>query len=116
MSYTDKLGVKFSDDGKTLEYCPKDFQGKYEIPFGVTTIGVPFPLRLDLDNLDKWGDDAFADCHGLTEIVIPNSVKEIAGEAFSNCTALKEIRIPDRTFVEEKAFEGCNNIEIMLFF
>ena len=44
---------------------------------------------------------AFHNCEGLTEIIIPNSVKEIRGEensvasgAFSGCSALSRIEIP----------------------
>ena len=135
MTFNDKFGVRFSNDGKTLEHCPKDFQGKYEIPFGVTDIGVDTPFRYDLDNLDNWDKDAFCDCSGLTEVIIPNSVKRIAGHAFLRCTSLKSVFIPDSvneiglwafgqcsalseihlsnnlTNVQQEVFEGCPNIE-----
>ena len=57
----DKFGVDFSEDGKTLLKCPKDFQGKYAIPDSVTEIA----------------DFAFIECIGLTSVIIPNSVTTI---------------------------------------
>ena len=79
MSYTDKLGVRFSDDGKTLEDCPSDFEGSYTIPNSVTSIG----------------SYAFSGCRGLTSVTIPNSVTSIGIAAFSGCTGLTSVTIPN---------------------
>ena len=75
MAYFDKYGVEFSDDGKTLVKCPRDFQGEYIIPNGVTSIEIA----------------AFYGCSGLTSVTIPNSVTSFRDEAFGGCTNLTSI-------------------------
>ena len=72
MAYFDKYGVEFSDDRKILVRCPKDFQGEYVIPDGVTSIA----------------DFAFSDCTGLTSVTIPDSVCNIGDLAFDGCESL----------------------------
>ncbi|MGM9831811.1 MAG: leucine-rich repeat domain-containing protein, partial [Paludibacteraceae bacterium] len=71
--------IKYSADGKTLIKCPEDYQGTFQIPDSVTTIG----------------EGAFKDCTSLTSIKIPDSVTEIGFVAFCDCTALTSIKIPD---------------------
>ena len=80
------------------------------------------------------GDDAFSDCHSLTSITLPSSVKSIGygafcgcaaleklilneglevigGSAFSYCSLLKELVIPGSVrFIGVSAFEGCDNL------
>jgi hypothetical protein len=55
------------------------------------------------------GERAFSGCVGLTNLVIPGSVKRIEAFAFSDCTALTSVRLGDG--VEEipgfGAFSGC---------
>ena len=55
---------------------------------------------------------AFNGCYNLTDITIPNSVKNIGASAFNNCSSLKSITIPDSiTYIGEYAFNGCNNLQ-----
>ena len=56
--YIDKFGVKYSDDGKTLIKCPKDIEGEYVIPEGVTKIG----------------EGAFSFCTLITSVIIGKDV------------------------------------------
>ena len=54
---------------------------------------------------------AFADCLGLTSIVIPNSVTNIGPRAFSYCKGLTSIDIPNSvTSIGSSAFEECNKL------
>lgn len=47
---------------------------------------------------------------GVTEVVIPDCVKEIGEQAFCNCSNLTRITIPDSvTDIGEGAFEGCDS-------
>ena len=51
---------------------------------------------------------AFLLCSSLTEVVIPDTVVEIAKQNFSNALSLKKIYIPDSvTVFGEKIFEEC---------
>ena len=74
----DKFGVEYSDDGKTLIKCPKEFVGEYVIPEGVTEIG----------------DYAFSGCQSLSEVVIPEGVTKIDEGAFLNCKNLVKVSLP----------------------
>ena len=92
MAYFDKYGVEFTDNRKTVVYCPRDFLGKYTIPNEVTCIGVK----------------AFAGCTRLTSINIPNSVIDIKSAAFCGCSELKELTIPEGVIqIGDYAFADC---------
>ncbi len=51
---------------------------------------------------------AFAECTGLTNIVLPDSVTSIGAYAFTECTGLTNIVLPDSvTSIGCAAFSGC---------
>ena len=89
--YVSVEGALFSKDMKKLVACPSLFRNSYIIPEGVEEIV----------------DFAFADCYmeklsgsqivgyGLTEIVLPDSLKVIGDGAFLNCKRLNEIKLPN---------------------
>ena len=59
------------------------------------------------------GDDAFAYCESLREIVIPDSVTSIGESAFWCCNNLTEIVISDGvTSIGYGAFGGCDSLTI----
>lgn len=62
-----------------LILCPAGKAGIYNIPEGVTSIGV----------------FAFVDCSGLTSVTIPASVTSMGEGAFSGCTGLTSVNIPE---------------------
>ena len=91
MSYIHTDGVEYSDDKKTLIYCPRK----------ATEITI-------LDGVESIGDDAFSGCSDLTSIVIPESVTSIGDYAFSGCTGLTSIVIPESvTSIGNNAFYEC---------
>ena len=54
------------------------------------------------------GNDAFADCYGMTDITIPDGVTSIGDSAFDGCSALTEISIPSTvSSIGSYAFSGC---------
>lgn len=81
-SYSSRDGVLYSQDGKTLLYCPKGRTGAFTIPDGVTALG---------DGNDSWG--AFYNCTGLTSIAIPASVSGGSESAFQGCTSLTAFNV-----------------------
>ena len=55
------------------------------------------------------GNDAFADCYGMTDITIPDGVTSIGDSAFDGCSALTEISIPDTvSSIGDSAFSRCS--------
>lgn len=99
-TYIDEQGVEFSENKKVLIKCPKDFQGEYIIPDGVTNIK----------------NSAFSSCSKLTSVTISSSVTSIGTSAFSDCTSLISIVIP--ACVKEvvgDVFNGCNTLSSIVF-
>lgn len=91
-----------------------------------------------LSSLVAIGESAFANCTSLREVEFPNTLRFINNCAFENCTAIGEIKfsnnlesigahafngcvnlrrvyIPAKTIIDESAFEGCVNVEIVRF-
>ena len=97
------------------------YSGEIIIPQSVYYNGVTYTVT-------SIGCNAFYSCEGLTSVVVPNSVKTIAGEseyidiynpqygAFSNCTDLISINIPNSiTYIGSDAFKGCNGLKKITF-
>ena len=93
----DEFGVKYSKDWKRLLKAPEStsLRGKYSIRKGVKVIG----------------DWAFASCHSLTRINIPNSVTTIGNSTFDWCESLTNINIPNSvTTIGKGAFASCHSL------
>lgn len=64
---------------------------------------------VEIDHVWSIGDEAFAGCTNLTEVILPNTMWGIGERAFAGCTGLKELYIPG--YIEElnsNVFDGCN--------
>lgn len=88
-----------------------------EIPEGVTEIGRAFYGYKVLESvtlpstLTKLGDQTFANCAKLTEVVVPEGVTSI-GSAFWSCTALKSVTLPSTLEnITGSIFYGCKALE-----
>jgi len=60
-------------------------------------------------NIEKIGYEAFCGT-GISEITIPDNVKEVESRAFASCNNLKKITVSDAVSVDEGAFEDCGFI------
>lgn len=103
LNYFSKDGVLFNKkNGTEMIRCPEGKAGVYTIP----------------EEVVKIGNRAFANCKGLTEVVIQDCLRTITYGAFMNCTGLEEIRLSSSVSgVSSGAFSGCTslrNIEVDL--
>ena len=81
----------------------KDLTGTVVIPETVTQNGIVYTVTVIDEN-------AFEDCQ-LSEIVIPNGVRNISEEAFDGCTNLTAVYIGKNIeSIGEDAFSGCDNL------
>lgn len=89
-------GIVYTKDGKTLLKCPRNHPGKVAVPDGVEVIA----------------ESAFEDT-SITDIVLPDSLREIERMAFFDCSKLKSVdfghgleSIGDMSH-DSKTFESC---------
>ena len=71
----DYFNVEYSDDRRTLLKAPKELNGGYVIPEGVTSLA----------------ENAFSGCASLNKLTIPRSLKSVSRNAFLNCKALTTV-------------------------
>lgn len=62
------------------------------------------------DTLKRIAGRAFDGCDGLFTIMIPAGVEAIGDEAFRNCTKLRSIEIPNEAKAGGHIFIGCENL------
>ena len=71
---------------------------------GLTSISIPSPVTVI-------GQRAFQGCTGLTEVSLPDTVTNIGTGAFEDCAALTSIIIPDSVeTIEYSCFQGCTGL------
>ncbi len=117
-NYASQDGVLYNKDKTEFFYVPKSITGELELPDSVTQIGYgAFAECVGLtgiiipDSVTSIGNSAFRGCTGLTNVEIPGSVTSIGAEVFSGCTALTSITIPEGvTDIGGWAFSGCTGL------
>lgn len=81
--------------GKHLIRVKEDYQGEFEIKEGTLTVAC----------------GAFADCTGVTSVVIPDSVVHLSEMAFYNCGSLTSVTIGNRiTTLPYGVFANCTSL------
>ena len=63
------------------------------------------------DAVREIGEEAFAECENLEEVILPPTVVLVKKRAFANCPKLKKITFGYKTFFETDAFDGCYGLE-----
>lgn len=122
-NYTSINGVVFSKDQTQLVLFPSGYSGSYEIPSGVTSIGLSaFSNCLSLTSViipstvTSIGNRAFENCSSLESVTISNGVTSIGDGAFYNCSSLTSITIPESvTSYSSTALEGCVSLTKITF-
>lgn len=88
-------GFIWTEDKTKLLFVPSDFEGSFDIP----------------NSVDSIGNSAFCYCNGLTGVTIPNSVTSIGEDAFYDCGFTGEVTIPQSvTSIGNGAFTSCDNL------
>ena len=118
-TYTDNYGntiyLQFSvTGGRYLEVTNSGSFGSYsgtvEIPSEVsaTYFGELTPQMYPVTAI---GMEAFRECHGLTKVIIPTSVREIQNMAFFECDNLTSVIIPGGVqTIYNLAFANCSKL------
>lgn len=71
---------------------------------GLTEVILPEGVR-------EIGEEAFAGCTGLERVVLPESLLQIHARAFKGCRSLATLELPGRVYnVEEEAFADCTGL------
>jgi len=81
----------------------------YPMPKGRVTV----PTELDGRKVTVIGERAFANCDGMTEIILPEGIEEIRGwSSFVGCRGLSEVRLPQSLQkIGLWTFEGCTGLK-----
>lgn len=84
---------------------------------GVTTIGAHAFRDYDIvsaeisETVTSIEDYAFANCHNLVDIVLPDGLKTIGKCTFVDCVSLRTVVVPDSVKrIGSQAFFGCKNL------
>ncbi|MCL2813959.1 MAG: leucine-rich repeat protein [Oscillospiraceae bacterium] len=97
--------VSYPIPGGMLYFDPET--GKITGCLGELTV-VVIPPEIDGIPVTSIGTSAFYNCHTLTKITLPDSIKTIGNGAFSGCGNLSSINIPDSvTEIGDGAFSSC---------
>ena len=112
LTYTNRIPAHFLYDS-TID--------SFDVPLHIEYIGkkafsgsdiktITFNKNSVLENIH---DDAFAYCHELEEIELPQEVLIIGDYAFKDCSKLRKIFIPKEVgTISLNAFTGCRNLTI----
>ena len=97
----------FSIENGALLFDYSLYAGPSELTIPETVDGIP---------VIAISDGCFADCDGLTTVILPDSIKKIGTNAFSGCDSLRGIYIPDGvTAIGAGAFARCPALEAVYF-
>ncbi|MBO4913857.1 MAG: leucine-rich repeat domain-containing protein, partial [Oscillospiraceae bacterium] len=114
-------GVLFSKNMETLVMYPTGkTDDSYVIPDGVKALGnyAFFGARLKTVSIPKTvrlGNGIFQNCAALTDVILPNDMKEIGQSMFGGCSSLKSFTFPESIEkIGKYAFNGCTALESMV--
>ncbi|MBK8478728.1 MAG: leucine-rich repeat protein [Opitutaceae bacterium] len=118
--YRTSGNIKYVDYGSFLEVAgcvDSGITGTLTIPSAVEV-----PTIVDgktgtvAKPVTRIGVNAFSNCDGLTEVVIPDSITSIGKYAFHFCNSLAKMTIPASVqTIGDEAFDGCYNLGVARF-
>ena len=93
------VGYNYLTIGDEVEVLPKGFASNSNI----TTLNIPPSVK-------TIGDGAFEYCHGLTDVVIPNSVTSMGYDVFSWSSVTSVTLSTSLTSIRDGSFRDCNEL------
>lgn len=110
--------LRYADD----LYIDEKLVNELVIPNSVTSIGAYAFYNYQIakvtigNGVKSIGYAAFANCNGLTSVIIPASVTTIGDSAFRYCRGLKSVDIENsKTCIGEYVFNDCNSLTSLKF-
>ena len=83
---------------------------------GVTETEIEIPLEIDGYAITAIGEEAFANCTELTEILLHDFITTIGARAFYGCTGLTEFTIPEGVSIfGAKIFDEATNLTTIYY-
>lgn len=91
----DKDKIIYIDNGCTLYYIPKNFQGKFVVK-----------------NVSRVAENVFKKCKKLTEVVIEAGITEITDSMFEECVRLQQVTVAGTVKkIGDNAFTKCEELK-----
>ena len=120
--YTSADGVLFNKDKTELLFFPGGKKGKYIVPDGVVAIAERAFEKCSMtevmipDSVKNIGENVFSHCENLTAVHLPNKLKELNDDTFSWCPQLKTVKLPDSLRkIKSSAFLHCESLSQIAF-
>ena len=122
-NYVSIDGVLYTRNGKTLVTYPAGKSGtNYTVQDGVEVIAnnafdrARSLTEINLPNtLKEVKTNAFRECNALQQMVYPRGVTRIASSAMDNCNSMFSVTLPSTlTFLGSNAFSRCTNLNRIL--
>lgn len=133
VSLAERISSKIPSD---MEQNPDNFElqdsvlkqyhgqaARIALPNGITEIGNNAFADCDFlheivlpDGITRIGERSFAGCVSLSRVVFPQSLRMVGNEAFKGCESLREVKFRGAlTQVGVGAFSGCTGLEAVSF-
>ena len=90
-----EIRIEYSEDGKTLIKCPKDFEGELIVPEGVEVIAYITGLTPSLKLGKPSAIIAIYDCPKLKSVKLPSTLREVDSWNFALCPNLAKIEVAE---------------------
>ncbi len=117
------VDINFSDDKGLFYEVLKDNNSQVQIVsygnyISALENSLEIPSQVADENNNYYtvvsiGERAFSGCSNLTNVSIPDSVKNINTKAFLNCTNLETITVSENITINDQAFSGCSKLSTL---
>lgn len=76
-------------------------------------VKLPETAQTKTENTTKvFGAELFKGCSSLTEIILPDGMRDIGEKCFDGCTSLEAVYIPDTVvYIDNYAFRNCSSLK-----